>query len=325
MRGTGDVSSESSDRSMPTTEYNNNMKTGIRSLAHGIIAIIFCQATITSADIVVTSLSRSVTTPTSGTVSSSFFGDFDFAVTPAQGTFTFTNATQNYAITVTAAQHSTIYPASGSLSITGSGFTHSYAAQSGFDNLGGGTASFDCSVSFYITESASFTLQASLTDSEVTTNPVTYSFCVLRQNGVDVAAFGFPSPIQLGVFPSSPSGTNSGILAAGDYQFICQMSSTVEVDGPSGSAQHDASLSNLLLKITTLTEVVPSIQFRKIDPLNAELSWPTNAVGWNVESAMSLPATTWQVVTNNPGIVGTNFTVTVGMTNAQQFFRLHKP
>ena len=179
------------------------MKTGICSLAYGIMAITFCQTTITSADIVVTSLNRSVTTPTSGTVSSSFFGNFDFAVTPAQGTFTYTNATQYYAITVSAAQHSTIDPPSASLSITGSGFTHSYAAQSGFGNIGGGTAKFECSVSFYLTESASFTLQASLTDSEVTTNPVTYSFCVLRQNGVDVAAFGFPSPIELGVFPSS--------------------------------------------------------------------------------------------------------------------------
>jgi hypothetical protein len=310
---------------MCTSEYDNNMKTGIRSLAYGIIAINFCQATITSADIVVTSLSRSVTTPVSGTVSSAFFGDFDFAVTPAHGTVSYTNGTQNYTITATAAQHSTIYPASGSLSITGSGFTHSYVAESGFDNLGGGTASFDCSVSFHLTESASFTLQASLTDSQVTTNPVTYSFCTLRQSGVDLAAFGFPSPIQLGVFPSSPSGTNSGILAPGDYQFICQMFSTVQINGSSGVAQHDASLSNLSLVITTLTEVVPSIRIRKIDPLNAELSWPTNAVGWNVESAMSLPAATWQVVTSNPGIVGTNFTVTVGTTNAHQFFRLYKP
>jgi hypothetical protein len=301
------------------------MKTGIRSLAYGIIAITFCQATITSADIVVTSLNRSVTTPSSGTVSSSFFGDFDFAVTPAQGTITYTNGTQYYAITVTAAQHSTIYPASDSLSITGSGFTHSYAAQSGFGNIGGGTASFDCSVSFHLTESASFTLQASLTDSEVTTNPVTYSFCTLRHGGVDVAAFGFPSPIQLGVFPSSPSGTNSGILAPGDYQFICQMSSTVQVPGPSGAAQHDASLSKLLLNITTVTNVVPSIRLRRVDALNAQLSWPTNAVGWNVESAMSLPSATWQVFANNPAIVGTNYTVTVGMTNAQRFFRLHKP
>jgi len=323
MRGTGDGLSVSSERARSTAEYDNNMKTGIRILAY--MAIIFCQATITSAYIVVTSLNRSVTTPASGTVSSSFVGDFDFAVTPAQGTFTFTNATQNYTITATAAQHSTIYPAGDSLSITGNGFTHSYIAESGFDNLGGGTARFECSVSFHLSESASFTLGASMTDSEVTTNPVTYSFCTLRQGGVDLAAFGFPSPIQLGVFPASPSGTNSGMLAPGDYQFISQMSSTVQVNGLSGSAQHDATLKNLSLIITTLTEVAPSIRFRRIDPVNAELSWPTNAVGWNVESAMSLPATTWQVVANNPGIVGTNFTVTVGMTNAQQFFRLHKP
>jgi hypothetical protein len=323
MRGTGDVSSESSERAMSTTGYDNNMKTGIRILAY--MAITFCQGTITSAEIVVTSVSRSVTTPSSGTVSSSFLGDFNFAVTAAQGTFTYTNATQSYRITTTAAQHSTIYPTGDSLTVSGSGFTHSYAAESGFENLGGGIARFECSVSFHLTESASFTLQATMTDSEVTTNPVTYSFCTLRQGGVDLAAFGFPSPIQLGVFPASPSGTNSGILAPGDYQLISQMSSTVQVEGPSGAAQHDASLSNLLLKITTLTGVVPSIRFRKIDPFNAELSWPTNAVGWNVESAMSLPATTWQVVANNPGIVGTNFIVTVGMTNAQQFFRLHKP
>jgi hypothetical protein len=297
------------------------MKTGIRILAY--IAITICQVTITSADIVVTSLNRSVTTPTSGTVSSSFFGDFDFAVTPAQGTFTYTNGAQNYMITVTAAQHSTIYPAAGSLSITGNGFTHSYIAESGFDNLGGGTASFDCSVSFHLSESASYTLQASLTDSPVTTNPVTYSFCTLRHIGVDVAAFGFPAPSQ-GVFPASPSGTNSGVLAPGDYQFVSQMSSTVQVNGSSGSAQHDASITNLSLKITTLTQVPPSIRFRKIDALHAELSWSTNAVGWNVESAMSLRGASWQVVTNNPGIVGTNYTVTVGTTNAQQFFRLHK-
>lgn len=302
------------------------MKTRIRSLAYAIIGLTFCEATFTRADIVVTSLSRSVTTPTSGTVGSSFFGDFDFAVTPAQGTFTYTNAAQSYRITVTAAQHSTIYPTPDSLSVSGSGFTHSYAAQSGFESLGGGTATFDCSVAFHLTESASFTLQASLTDSQVTTNPVTYSFCVLRHGGDDVAAFGFPSPIQVGVYPSSPSGTNSGILAPGDYQFISQMSSTVQVDGPSGAAQHDASLSNLLLRVDTLPSTqAPSLQFRRIDPLNAELSWSTNTVGWNLESAMSLPATTWQLVTNNPGILGTNFSVTVSTTNAQQFFRLHKP
>jgi hypothetical protein len=103
------------------------------------------------------------------------------------------------------------------------------------------------------------------------------------------------------------------------------MSSTVQVAGFSGSAQHDATLSNLSLQITTLTEVAPLIRFRRIDALNAELSWPTNAVGWNVESAMSLPTATWQALANNPAIVGTNFIVMVGMTNAHQFFRLHKP
>src|SRR5215467_7841208 len=111
-------------------------------------------------------------------------------------------------------------------------------------------------------------------------------------------------------FPASPCRLDSGILAPDYYQFICQMSSTVQVDGPSGSAQHDAALKNLSLLITTLTEVAPSIRFTRIDPRNAQLSWPTNAGGFNLESAMSLPAASWQVLANNPVIVGTNYTVT---------------
>jgi hypothetical protein len=60
------------------------------------------------------------------------------------------------------------------------------------------------------------------------------------------------------------------------------------------------------------------------DPLHTTLSWTTNAVGWVLESAGSPAAPTWNHVTNAPTIVNTNFALTVGVTNTQQFFRLHK-
>jgi hypothetical protein len=52
------------------------------------------------------------------------------------------------------------------------------------------------------------------------------------------------------------------------------------------------------------------------------LYWSTNANGYYLESASSLPQATWPAVTNRPVIMGTNFTVTLGATNTQQFFRL---
>jgi hypothetical protein len=57
----------------------------------------------------------------------------------------------------------------------------------------------------------------------------------------------------------------------------------------------------------------------------ATLLWPTNAVGWALQSSAGLSNPAWDSVTNSPLIANTNFTVTVAATNAQQFFRLYKP
>jgi hypothetical protein len=61
-----------------------------------------------------------------------------------------------------------------------------------------------------------------------------------------------------------------------------------------------------------------------VDSLHATVSWTTNAVGWELQSATSVAAVNWDTVTNVPGIAGTNYSLSVTTTNAQQFFRLHK-
>jgi hypothetical protein len=61
------------------------------------------------------------------------------------------------------------------------------------------------------------------------------------------------------------------------------------------------------------------------DTLHATLSWPTNAAGWELQNTAGLTATNWQTITNLPVVSGTNFSLDVVMTNAQQFFRLHQP
>jgi hypothetical protein len=56
----------------------------------------------------------------------------------------------------------------------------------------------------------------------------------------------------------------------------------------------------------------------------ATLSWPTNAVGFLLENSTN-GVTSFATVTNEPGITGTNYVVTLPGMQAAEFFRLHKP
>lgn len=67
------------------------------------------------------------------------------------------------------------------------------------------------------------------------------------------------------------------------------------------------------------------LEIHRLEELQTLVTWSTNASGYVLESTPSLPAVTWSVVTNAVEIVGNKFAVTVDTTDAQQFFRLHKP
>jgi hypothetical protein len=58
---------------------------------------------------------------------------------------------------------------------------------------------------------------------------------------------------------------------------------------------------------------------------NIILSWPTNATGFNLESATNLPTAIWTGVIPAPVIVSTNYFVTNTPNTGQRFYRLHKP
>lgn len=57
---------------------------------------------------------------------------------------------------------------------------------------------------------------------------------------------------------------------------------------------------------------------------HATLSWTTNAVGWTLESAASMAAAGWDLVTNAPAITGTNFSLTIPTDGPVRFFRLRQ-
>jgi hypothetical protein len=75
----------------------------------------------------------------------------------------------------------------------------------------------------------------------------------------------------------------------------------------------------------TPVQVHYPLSIQQTDPLNIALAWTTNAVGWELQSSLSLTATNWTTITNVPGIAGTNFSLSRPTVETQQFFRLRKP
>jgi hypothetical protein len=74
----------------------------------------------------------------------------------------------------------------------------------------------------------------------------------------------------------------------------------------------------------TPVQILHRINLEQVDPLHAVLSCTTNEAGWDLESAASVTATNWVILTNVPVIAGTNFSLNITTVETQQFFRLHK-
>jgi hypothetical protein len=57
---------------------------------------------------------------------------------------------------------------------------------------------------------------------------------------------------------------------------------------------------------------------------NLVLLWPTNAVGFTLESATNFPATNWTLEPITPAIVNDEYVVTNAITGDKKFYRLKK-
>lgn len=100
-------------------------------------------------------------------------------------------------------------------------------------------------------------------------------------------------------------------------------------DGPSATLRFTDVTTNSYAADAVLDYVsvlrAVSLGITSSAPGQAALVWPTNAPGFTLETAFSLPASAWNGVTGAPVIVSNLFNVTVPATNPQQFFRLRYP
>jgi hypothetical protein len=91
------------------------------------------------------------------------------------------------------------------------------------------------------------------------------------------------------------------------------LSLTAQINGTSTSYDVD----------NIVVQPIPSLGIQ-ISGANTILSWPTNSLGFSLQSAASLDSGSWNVITNTPIAVGTNLTVTLSATNQVQFFNLKR-
>lgn len=139
--------------------------------------------------------------------------------------------------------------------------------------------------------------------------PAALEFRVRDAPGV-IATYAFQLPNTAAVWTNMTCQFNSGSASV----------LTVEVwDTTALAYGNDYAIDDLSVT------VLPQLRITAFLPLQTTLSWSTNAVGFRLETALSLPAASWTAVTNVPAVVGSQFTVAVLATNAQQYFRLHHP
>ena len=67
----------------------------------------------------------------------------------------------------------------------------------------------------------------------------------------------------------------------------------------------------------------PTLTVRR-DGTSVSLSWPEAEQGWRLESSVEPSGAAWDLVAQNPTLVGGRWTVTVTELTGRQFYRLVK-
>jgi hypothetical protein len=140
------------------------------------------------------------------------------------------------------------------------------------------------------------------------TAPFTFQW---RRNGTNLVNSGNVSGVTTSNLTLTAVTTND----AANY--------TVVVSNPAGSVTSVVAVLSVILPNTP-----PRLVFNGLAPSgnNLILSWPTNMVGFTLQSTTNLtPPVTWSDVTNPRVVIGGQYTVTNSRSGSAQFFRLRKP
>jgi hypothetical protein len=125
---------------------------------------------------------------------------------------------------------------------------------------------------------------------------------------------------------------NLGVIGHDPFQVAAELVQYqawhLDQNGAFAPLSLDPNLNQQLLFLgpTFSYEVAPPLPVLTITPTNSALvtlTWPTNAVGYVLQSSTAVPGS-YVDVTNARAVDGTNYSTTLPRTNAASFFRLIK-
>ena len=119
-----------------------------------------------------------------------------------------------------------------------------------------------------------------------------------------------------GSYSTNP-GTSVGSIQPVTVQFGGWWQSPASA--PASDTRHDWD-SNFL---NVLNDLVPTLTL-KPSGTNCLFFWPTNAQVFSLQSSTNLLTGSWLGVTNNPVVVGTDYSVTLSAPQGTMFFRLKR-
>jgi hypothetical protein len=145
----------------------------------------------------------------------------------------------------------------------------------------------------------------------ITTQPVSQTVPVEAQSGVTTIAAGG------GYYHTVALKTDGSVIAWGDNEYG-------QTTVPAGLNEVSAIAAGGAHAVALLGKVV-ALQARRIGN-ELTLAWPTNAVGFTLQSTLDLsrPAT-WVDFTTAPTLLGGRWAVTDIFSGAARFYRLRKP
>lgn len=180
-------------------------------------------------------------------------------------------------------------------------------------NQDGGNHEFDCSVAVNSTQEAHIGKMATAAVSAAVLVAFDASTKTLYAYYDEDGSVGGYSWLLLG-------STN---IAAG-WNMTSTSVFTVGVVGSSFSLPVDSTKNVFADNFQVFSGQTPSLGINLLSS-KVVLSWSTNPPSCHLERASTLtPSVWWQVVTNAPGIVGTNFTVTNTVSSDKAFYRLSR-
>ena len=176
----------------------------------------------------------------------------------------------------------------------------------------------DCGANFLMTN-ATLTFSANVTNYLPASNSIVTGTYLPTDYSIG------PPDVFMAPAPAGPYSSSMSVFSNTDPNGLWKLFIVDDQGGDAGSIAGGWSLTFTSTVAPSAPPVAPPMVFQ-YSPGVISLSWPTNAVGFALESSqLGKPVPVWTTVPLQPAVVGSNFNVTINTIGGPLYFRLRHP